>query len=214
MLGLNVATLIPRLFTLLTALTIHEFAHAWTADRMGDDTPRLHGRLTLNPLAHLDPLGSLMLILVGFGWAKPVPINPYALRRRGPSAVTLVSLAGPTSNLLLAVLGAIPFQLGLMTPRFALDGSIIPDASSFLMEFIFLNLILAFFNLIPLAPLDGEKVAEGLLPPEGQDVLRRLRPYGGMILLALLFIGPMLGFNLLNIIVGWPARQLLMLLVT
>jgi Zn-dependent protease len=214
MLGLNISTLIPRLFTLLTALTIHEFAHAWTADQMGDDTPRLHGRLTLNPLAHLDPLGSLMLILVGFGWAKPVPINPYALRRRSPSAVMLVSLAGPFSNLLLAVLGSIPFQIGLMAPNFAVGGGVIPNASSFLMEFIFLNLILAFFNLIPLAPLDGEKVAEFLLPPEGQDILRRLRPYGGMILLALLFIGPMLGFNLLNIIVGWPARQLLMFLVT
>jgi Zn-dependent protease len=214
MLGLNASTLLPRLFTLLTALTIHEFAHAWTADRMGDDTPRLHGRLTLNPLAHLDPLGSLMLILVGFGWAKPVPINPYALRRRSPSAVTLVSLAGPASNVLLAVLGAIPFQIGLLTPRLVAGGGIIPDASSFLVEFIFLNLILAFFNLIPLAPLDGEKVAEGLLPPDGQDVLRRLRPYGGVILLALLFVGPMLGFDLLNIVVGWPARQLLKLLVT
>ncbi len=214
MLGLNASTLLPRLFTLLTALTIHEFAHAWTAERMGDDTPRLHGRLTLNPLAHLDPLGSLMLILVGFGWAKPVPINPYALRRRSPSAVTLVSLAGPASNVLLAILGAIPFQIGLLTPRLVAGGGIIPDASSFLVEFIFLNLILAFFNLIPLAPLDGEKVAEGLLPPDGQDVLRRLRPYGGVILLALLFVGPMLGFDLLNIVVGWPARQLLKILVT
>lgn len=214
MLGLNASTLLPRLFTLLTALTIHEFAHAWTAERMGDDTPRLHGRLTLNPLAHLDPLGSLMLILVGFGWAKPVPINPYALRRRSPSAVTLVSLAGPASNVLLAILGAIPFQIGLLTPRLVAGGGIIPDASSFLVEFIFLNLILALFNLIPLAPLDGEKVAEGLLPPDGQDVLRRLRPYGGVILLALLFVGPMLGFDLLNIVVGWPARQLLKILVT
>lgn len=214
MLGLDISSLIPRLFTLVTALTIHEFAHAWTADQFGDDTPRLHGRLTLNPLVHLDPLGSLMLILVGFGWAKPVPINPYALRRRSPSAVMLVSFAGPLSNLLLAILASIPFQIGLLQPRFSFAGSIIPSASSFLIEFIFINLILAFFNLIPLAPLDGEKVAEFFLPPEGQDILRRLRPYGGMILLALLFIGPMIGFNLLNIIVGWPARQLLRLLVT
>ena len=91
---------------LLIALPIHEFAHAWTADRFGDDTPRMNGRLTLNPLAHLDVIGSLMMIVVGFGWAKPVPVNPYVLSRRSPSALMWVALAGPISNFLQAVIGA------------------------------------------------------------------------------------------------------------
>jgi hypothetical protein len=115
MLGLDAPTLIARLFVLLTAFAVHEFAHAWTANRFGDDTPRLYGRLTLNPLAHLDVMGSLMLIFVGFGWAKPVPVNAYYLERRSPAALMWVSLAGPLSNLLMAVLAAIPFQLGLLS---------------------------------------------------------------------------------------------------
>src|SRR5512134_3474220 len=113
--GLTVPTLISRIFVLLTAFAVHEFAHAWAADRYGDPTPRSMGRLTLNPLAHLDPIGSLMLVAVGFGWAKPVQVNPYVLARRSPAAMMWVSLAGPISNLLMALIAAIPFQLGLVS---------------------------------------------------------------------------------------------------
>ena len=94
MLGLDPQTLISRILTLIIAFTVHEFAHAWTANSFGDDTPRMNGRLTLNPLAHLDIMGSLLLLLVGFGWAKPVPINPYVLQRRSPAAVMWVSWQG------------------------------------------------------------------------------------------------------------------------
>src|SRR5512136_1219703 len=115
MLNLDPATLIARLIVLVITFTIHEFAHAWTATQLGDETPRQYGRLTLNPLAHLDPMGSLLLLVAGFGWAKPVPINPYALNRRTPAAVMWVSLAGPFSNLVMATLAAVPFRMGLVS---------------------------------------------------------------------------------------------------
>ncbi|MCJ7707067.1 MAG: site-2 protease family protein [Anaerolineales bacterium] len=213
MLGLTLPSLITRIVTLVIAFTVHEFAHAWSADQLGDDTPRLNGRLTLNPLAHLDPLGSLMLVVSGFGWAKPVPINPYALRRRTPAGTMLVSIAGPFSNLLMAILAALPFRAGWLDVL-ATGGRILPSASDFLVQFIFINLILFFFNLIPLAPLDGEKVAEYLLPPRGQDILYRVRPYGPFILIGLLFLGTLGGLNVLGTLVAGPAWRVLSLLVS
>lgn len=212
MLGLTIPSLISRLLTLVVAFTVHEFAHAWTADRLGDDTPRTHGRLTLNPLAHLDFLGSLMLIVAGFGWAKPVPINPYALERRHPAGTMLVAAAGPFSNLLLAMLASIPFQMGLLNPLVR-SGRLLPSPSSFLLEFIFLNLILMLFNLIPIFPLDGEKVLEYFLPSSGRATLYRLRPYGPLLLMGLIFLAPYLGFDVFGWLVGWPAQQLLRFLV-
>src|SRR5512137_432571 len=113
-LGLDTSTLIAYIIVLLIAFSVHEFAHAWTADRFGDDTPRLNGRLSLNPLAHLDPIGSLMLLIAGFGWAKPVPVNPYALHRNSSAGVMWVSLAGPFSNLLMAILGSLPFRMKIV----------------------------------------------------------------------------------------------------
>lgn len=212
MFDLTLPGLAARLLTLVVALTVHEFAHAWAAHRLGDDTPRLSGRLTLNPLAHLDPIGSLMLILAGFGWAKPVPVNAYALQRRTPAGLMLVSAAGPFSNLLLAVVAALPFRAGLLSLS-TLQTPLDLWAGRFLQEFIFINLILLFFNLIPLAPLDGEKIAEYLLPPRGQEVLYRLRPYGPMILLALIVLGGFGGLNLLRLVVQVPAARLFSLLM-
>ncbi len=209
---IDLSSVLARLVTLVIAFTVHEFAHAWTADRLGDATPRLSGRLTLNPLAHLDPVGSLLLLLAGFGWAKPVPVNPYALRSRTPAGLMMVSVVGPLSNLLLAILAALPFRAGWLNPSLV-SGSLLASLSAFLVEFIFINLLLLFFNLIPLSPLDGEKVLEYLLPPEGKDVLARLRPYGPMILLALVFLGAASRLNLLAILVQAPAARLLSLLV-
>lgn len=211
MLGLSISTLISRVITLVIAFSVHEFAHAWSADQLGDDTPRNAGRLTLNPLSHLDPLGSLLLVVAGFGWAKPVPINPYALERRSPAGPMMVAAAGPLSNLILAILAAIPFQMGIITPGGS--GDLLPSFSSFMMEFIFINLILLFFNLIPVAPLDGEKVLEYFLPPSGRATLYRLRPYGPMILMFLVFIGPFLGIDLLGILIGWPTQQVFRALI-
>ena len=210
MLNLDPLTLISRLITLVIALTFHEFAHAKTADAFGDPTPRMHGRLTLNPLAHLDPLGSLMMVFAGFGWARPVPVNPYALGKRSPAAYMLVSLAGPLSNFLLAALAAIPLRFNLLNPLSG--GGLEVALFNFLSQFIFLNLILAFFNLIPLAPLDGDKVAEYFFPPSWAQTLERIRPYGPIILLVLLFGLPMLGIDVFGALLIPPIRTVYFLL--
>ncbi|HSV85611.1 MAG TPA: site-2 protease family protein [Levilinea sp.] len=211
MLGLDIPTLLSRIIILIVSLSTHEFAHAATADALGDDTPRLNGRLTLNPAAHLDLMGSLMLLIAGFGWARPVPINPYALQRRTPAGVMMVSLAGPASNLLLAILAAIPIRMGLVTPSFANTGPL-PSLYLFLLQFIAINLLLMVFNLIPLAPLDGEKIAGYFLPPPVASLFDTIRPYGPLILLAILFVGPMVGLDIFGWIV-WPVVNILMRLL-
>jgi Zn-dependent protease len=197
MLGLTFPTLISRLITLLVAFSIHEFAHAWTANAFGDDTARNAGRLTLNPLKHLDPIGTLVLVFAGFGWAKPVPINPYALERKSPSAVMWVSLAGPFSNFLLAIIAAIPIRFGWIS--YAATGKIFPSPYTFLIEFLTINLLLFLFNLIPLAPLDGEKIIDYLLPESWRHSFERIRPYSTLILLLIIFVLPMIGVD----VFGW-----------
>lgn len=215
MFDLNLPTLISRIFVLLTAFAVHEFAHAWTADRFGDPTPRNNGRLTLNPMAHLDPMGSLMLIVAGFGWAKPVPVNPYVLGRRSSAAMMWVALAGPASNLLMALIAAIPFQLGLVSAFdvFSNPGTIVPSLDKLLWEFVYINLLLMLFNLIPLPPLDGEKILYYLLPASGKSVMDNIRPYGPILLLAVVFAGPLLGINLLGSIIGPPLTAMMSALV-
>lgn len=213
--NLDIPTIIARVVVLLTAFSFHEFAHAWVAVRFGDETPRVTGRLTLNPLAHLDPLGSLMLIVAGFGWAKPVQVNPYVLQRRSPAALMWVSLAGPASNLLLAVIASIPFQLGLVSAYEAQfsSGNIVPSLDKLLYEFVFINLLLCLFNLIPIAPLDGEKIFTYFLPANMARVFDTIRPYGPMILMALIFLGPLLGINILGMIIGPPLQAMMSFLV-
>ena len=215
MLGLDPPTLISRLIVLVITFTIHELAHAWTATQLGDETPRQYGRLTLNPLAHLDPMGSLLLLVVGFGWAKPVPINPYALQRRTPAGVMWVSLAGPFSNLLMAILGAIPFRMGVVSieDAFVSTRAILPNPSQFLYQFILINLLLCLFNLIPLAPLDGEKIIDYFLPPNLAKIFDDIRPYGPMILIALVLLAPMFGVDIISMIIMPPLRALFILLV-
>jgi Zn-dependent protease len=213
--NLDLPTIISRVFVLLTAFSFHEFAHAWAAVRFGDETPRVTGRLTLNPLAHLDPLGSLMLIAAGFGWAKPVQVNPYVLQRRSPAAMMWVSLAGPASNLLLAIIASIPFQLGLISAYGAAfsSGGILPSMDKLLYEFVYINLLLFWFNLIPIAPLDGEKIFTYFLPANMARVFDTIRPYGPMILMVLIFIGPLLGVNILGMIIGPPLQAMMSFLV-
>ncbi|RLD98103.1 MAG: site-2 protease family protein [Bacteroidetes bacterium] len=218
MFNINIATFVSRAITLIIAFTIHEFAHAWTADYFGDSTPRINGRLTLNPLAHLDPIGSLMLLLVGFGWAKPVPVNPYTLRQRAPSALMWVSLAGPLSNFLLALIASIPFQLALLTANDVLVSygsapTILPTAARFLYDFMTINLVLALFNLIPLPPLDGDKIAEFFMPDSWKNVTARIRPYGPVILILLFMVGPRFGVDLLGWIIREPLYFLMNILI-
>lgn len=183
MLGLNPTTLLYVAVALVVAAVVHEYAHAYVADRLGDPTPRAMGRLTLNPLAHLDPVGTLMILLLGFGWAKPVQINPMHFGNWRRDSM-LVAAAGPLANVtLLFVLGA-PFKLGLIELPLL---SPIPPVGRLLIIAIQLNAMLAVFNLIPVPPLDGSKILMGLLPPAQAISYARLQPYGVLILVALIF---------------------------
>jgi len=208
--------LIAYAIILLTSFPVHEFAHAWVADRFGDNTPRVNGRLTLNPLAHLDPIGTIMMILVGFGFAKPVPINPYVLQRHSRSAPMLVSLAGPMSNLVMAIFASLFFRLGLVSTDaiYIAPVGILPNIAQILVIFIRINLLLMLFNMIPLFPLDGEKVLDYFLPPSAAQVLESIRPYGPMILLVLVFILPRLfGIDLLGTVILPALNNLTRLLI-
>lgn len=196
MLNLAPSLLISRVLTLIIALTIHEFAHAFVADRFGDDTPRANGRLTLNPLKHLDVFGSLMLIMVGFGWAKPVPVNPYALKRRSDSALMWVSLAGPASNLLLAIAAGVTLRLRLVP--WTGSTTFLPSAADFLFTFLTINLVLMLFNLIPLSPLDGEKIIAFFLPRQLAQGFANIQRFGPIILMVLLFVLPYLGIDIIS----------------
>ncbi len=211
----NPAELISYIIILLIAFPVHEFSHAWVADRFGDNTPRANGRLTLNPLAHLDPIGSLLMIVAGFGWAKPVPINIYALQRRSRAAPMLVSLAGPMSNFVMAVIGSAFFRLGLVSShQFGVTaGGILPNLSLFLYLFVGINLLLMLFNLIPLAPLDGEKVLDYFLPPAGVRFMDSIRPYAPMILMVIVLVLPMVGINVIGRIIQPAYTALARLLI-
>lgn len=178
---------------LLIVITIHEFAHAFMADRLGDPTPRLQGRLTLNPLAHLDPLGTLGIVLVGFGWGKPVQFDPFNLQN--PKRDTaLISLAGPFSNLILASL------LSLML-RSLVSFSAPMLIILFLVILIEYNISLAIFNLLPIHPLDGGKILSGLLPRrESLQFDRFMNQYGMLVLLFMLL--PLAGQPLVHTILG------------
>jgi Zn-dependent protease len=201
MLNNSIPDVISALITLLIAFTFHEFAHAWTATRFGDDTPRLFGRLTLNPASHLDLMGSLMLVLTGFGWAKPVPINSHKIRQHSPSALMLVALSGPLSNFLLAALAAIPLRFGWLSPYAQPLVSFMPTPYYFTQYFLFTNLGLMVFNLLPFPPLDGEEILMYFLPPKWEmEWETSIRPYGPYMLLFLLFVAPMLGFDLISLI--------------
>lgn len=210
--NLSVPTLISRIITLLLAFTFHEFAHAAVATALGDSTPRIHGRLTLNPMAHLDVMGTITLLFAGFGWAKPVPVNPYAVRRKTKAGMMLVSLAGPATNLLLGTLAALPLRFGWV-PLTPTTSPLLPSIGDFLLEFLFVNLALFLFNLIPLAPLDGEKIITFFLPDHWVDVYDRIRPYSPFILLAILFVLPMFGLDLVNIIIRQPLMNLATFLI-
>lgn len=209
MLNSQPSVLFANLFTLIIAFTLHEFAHAWTADYFGDDTPRLQGRLTLNPLVHLDLVGSLMLLFAGFGWARPVMVNPYFLRQRSPHAPMLVALAGPVSNFLMAIIAAIPFRLGLLQVENP-NSSMFPTLNYLWTQFIWLNLILMLFNLLPIAPLDGDKIFSHFLPSTVADWFETIRPYGSVILILLMFTG---GGFVLRYLVSEPANFLFWSLV-
>jgi Zn-dependent protease len=185
---------IPLFLILLFSLSVHEAAHAWTADRLGDPTARRLGRITLNPLAHIDWIGTVLFPLIALishvpllGWAKPVPVDPRNFRapRRD---FGLVAVAGPVSNLILAVIGAIVFRV--LYVSFENGGSAtLQQTAAWFAQGALLNITLAVFNLIPVPPLDGGNVAMGLLPVTAAQAVAQLRPYGFLILYALMLTG-------------------------
>ncbi len=177
---------------LVLAITVHEFSHAVAATLLGDLTPRRDGRVSLNPRAHLDPLGSVMILFAGFGWGKPVVVNPQYLRSGARSGMAVVALAGPLSNIAAAVAAAVPFNAGLVGGGyvgFSLFGVVTDDLTAYLLgTIVFFNLVLAAFNLIPLVPLDGFKVALGFLPREAARGFAQLERYGPAPLLLLVAV--------------------------
>lgn len=180
---------------IILALTVHEFAHALVGTWRGDRTAEQMGRLTLNPLAHLDPVGTLMLLFVGFGWAKPVPFDPRNLENPAWDGVA-IALAGPLSNLFLAAIGAVAYR-NLAELSFA-EGSLLPV---FLLLLIFTNLLLLFFNLIPIPPLDGSKVIDAVLYRSAfERVGVWLHIYGPRILLGLVIISLLTNINIFGFI--------------
>ena len=200
----SIADFISVVIALIVGITVHEFAHAWTANELGDPTSRRQGRLTLNPLAHLDPVGSLMILFAGFGWGKPVPVNPYMLRTDPTVGMALVSFAGPLSNMLMAFLFALPIRFGVL--HFGFSSGPLPSLGMLVETIVFLNLILAVFNLIPLAPLDGYKVALAVLPYEWAQKLRQIEAYGPLILILLVFLPNLIRVDILGRILFPPTR--------
>lgn len=200
----------------LLSLTVHEWAHAWTAWKLGDDTAKMLGRVSLNPLDHIDPLGTVVLPLLGipFGWAKPVPIEPTRFRRDVNMwmGVMLTAAAGPISNLILA---AAAFASLIAVTEFAdpkLPGGMDPDlfasVSRFLQVLVIINIALALFNLLPIPPLDGSRIVDSLAPASLQPLWIRFKSMGP-ILLAVLILTPVLaGVSLLSVPLRWVAELL------
>jgi len=196
------------LVPLLLSLTVHEWAHAWSAHRLGDDTAKMQGRLTLNPIAHIDPIGSLILPLlhVPFGWAKPVPINPTRFRRgvKMSTGTILTAAAGPLSNVVLAVVCATAYGLlGRFSPE-ALDAKF--GVAPLLHIMIRINVTLAIFNMIPIPPLDGSRVVEGIVPygwRSAWDSIARLAP---LLLVLIVVAGQKLIAGPAGYVVSWLTR--------
>ena len=174
-------TLAAFAIALVVGITVHEFSHAWSAAQLGDYTARGQGRLTLNPLAHLDPLGTLLIFVAGFGWGKPTPVTPSNIRIGERPGMAVVALAGPISNMVVAILAALPFRMGTVSIGDGID-------SLFLQSIVLWNVVLAIFNLLPIAPLDGFKVALGILPRRAAATFQRTERLGMLILMVVVLV--------------------------
>ena len=171
---------------LLFALVFHEFSHGWVANKLGDPTAKNQGRLTLNPIAHLDPIGSMMILFVGFGWAKPVPVDSRYLTNPRKDMMK-IAFAGPASNLLLAFLGGILIRLtGYAGPL-----------TSMLILFTQINISLAVFNMIPIPPLDGSQIFSGIMIRRNPQLVMQLQMYGPQILMGLILFGMFTGISII-----------------
>jgi Zn-dependent protease len=181
---------------LIASLSVHEAAHAWAADRLGDPTARHLGRLSLNPAVHVDPIGTLLFPLIAMmtnvpliGWAKPVPVDPSHLKHPKRD-FALIAAAGPASNIVMAVIGAVIFAiLPTAAPGDIASRVIMSTPREIFLWFTYLNVMLALFNMIPIPPLDGGNVLLGVLPQAGARMIEQVRPYGFLILYALMLTG-------------------------
>ena len=225
MYNISLEVLLGRVIGLVLGFTLHEWAHAWTAYRLGDMTAYRQGRLTLDPRAHIDPMGIILALLAGFGWAKPVPVNPMAFYPNEKRGLMIVSLAGPLMNLALAIgfgiivriltgSGALESQARILISsgeQIAI-GVGTNGAVTFLYQVIgtviMFNLVLFLFNLLPFSPLDGFKIAVGLLPPEQSATMMRYERESTFVLLFLLMAGFISQFNVLWSVLGPPVRWL------
>ena len=215
MLDINVAQIFISFIVLLFSLTVHEMAHAWTADRLGDPTARLLGRVSLNPLVHADPVGTVLFPLIAMitgapliGWAKPVPVNVRQLRHHRRDYV-LVAAAGPASNLVMAVTAGCLLAVLPISPQTLDEANVSAPLATFLSQAMRLNVLLAVFNMIPIPPLDGGNVLAGLLPNQLAGIFNQIRPYGFILLYALILTG---GFDALVVppyrfILSWLPTQ-------
>jgi Zn-dependent protease len=210
--SLDLAQIFVVFLVLLGSLTVHEAAHAFTADRLGDPTARLLGRVSLNPAVHIDLIGTVLFPLIAIaanvpviGWAKPVPVNTRNLGNPRRDVV-LVAAAGPVSNLVLAVLASVVWRALVPSEAGGVDGAP-SQVAVFLQRMLVINVFLAVFNMIPVPPLDGGNVLSGLLPPRAALQFDRLRPWGFLILYALMFTGT------LGVLVVPPAQFILSLLL-
>ena len=175
---------------LVFSLVFHEFSHAWVANKLGDPTARYSGRLTLNPLAHLDPFGSLMILFVGFGWAKPVPVDSRYLANPRVDMMK-IAIAGPAANLLLAFVGGTIIRTGLVSDSITL----------MILLFTQINIMLAVFNMIPIPPLDGSQIFSGIMIRRYPELVYKLQMYGPQILLGLIMIGYFTRFSPIWIVI-------------
>jgi Zn-dependent protease len=190
----------------IAGLTLHEFSHALAASRLGDSTAQSAGRLTLNPLAHLDLFGTLALVFAGFGWAKPVPVNPHNMRHPRRD-MAIVALAGPVSNLILAMGLSILLRFLIfpwLPPQ--LGASLLP---MILIQAVWINIILAVFNMIPLPPLDGSRILAGIVPESWNYGYEHVERFGPMILLGLILLASATGYSVLGRIISPVAGPLL-----
>jgi Zn-dependent protease len=212
--NLDFAGIFISFAVLLFSLTVHEMAHAWTADRLGDPTARLLGRVSLNPIVHADPIGTILFPLISLvsgaaliGWAKPVPVNLRYLRHPRRDYM-LVAAAGPASNLILAVFAAVLLAILPITPQTLGEPTVSVPLAAILSRLMALNVLLAVFNMIPIPPLDGGNVLAGVLPADLAGLFNKIRPYGFVLLYALVLSG---GFEM---IVLPPYRFILSWLTT